>query len=53
VKHLALFAIATANTDSPQPPIVARPRRERKHFRAPAWLRPFKAPRLDSREALT
>jgi hypothetical protein len=53
VKHLALFVIATAGTDTPPPPIVARRHREKKPFRAAAWLRPFKAPRFASREALT
>jgi hypothetical protein len=53
VKHLSLYAIATMNTDSPPRPITARPPRAKKRFRAAAWLRRSRAPRLDSREALT
>ena len=53
MKHLALYVIATVNTDNPPPPITAQPSRTKRRFRRPAWLRLFKATRLDSREALT
>ena len=51
MKHLSLYVIATMNT-APQP-MPARPRRVKKRFAVPNWLRPFRAARLDSREALT
>jgi hypothetical protein len=51
MKHLSLYVIATVNTNTP---IARQPRRAKKNFlRVPAWLRPFKAERLESREALT
>lgn len=53
MKHLALYVIATVNTDNPPRPIAAQPARAKKRFRRPAWLRLHKAQRLDSREALT
>jgi hypothetical protein len=51
VKHLSLYVIATMNT-APQP-MPARPRRAKKRFVTANWLRPFRAARLESREALT
>jgi hypothetical protein len=51
VKHLSLYVIATVNTETtPRPSAARRPREKGRFFRA-ALLRPFRAPRLDSREA--
>ena len=53
MKHLSLYVIATLNADTPPPPTVSRPpRREKKRFRATAWLSRSEAPRLESREAV-
>jgi hypothetical protein len=51
VKHLSLYVIATVNTETPPSPSAARRPREKKRFFRSAFLRPFRAPRLDSREA--
>ena len=54
MKHLSLYVIATVNTAPTVPPKrAAGPDRPKKRFRVPAWFRTFRAPRLESREALT